>query len=113
VPNRNPGESATRYTLPEFHDEIAPYILRGIFRPRIKTFGFEVHADHFEDMLRIMAADCQMNNIGHEIPYLLNRVDEEVRTRFNPQILRDRIATELAMQSEEVFFEETDERQFR
>jgi len=113
VPNRNPGEAASRYTLPEFHDEIAPRILRGIFRPRVKAFGFEVHEDHLEDLLRIMAADCQMNNVGHEIPYLLNRVDEEVRSRFNPQILRDRIALEMATQSEDIFFEESNERLFR
>ena len=64
-------------------------------------------------MLRIMAADCQMNNACHEIPFLLNRIDEEVRKNFNPQILKDRIAFQMATQSEELFFEETDERSFR
>lgn len=113
VTNKNPGESGARYTLPDFHNKIAPSILRGIFRPRTKTFGFEVHEAHFEDMLRIMCADCQMNNVGHEIPYLLNRVDEEVRARFKPQILQDRIALQLATESEEVFFTESDERIFR
>lgn len=111
--NRNQGETASRYTLPEFHDNLAPRILRGIFRPKTKTFGFEVHENHLEDMLRIMCADCQMNNVGHEIPYLLNRVDEEVRSRFKPQILQDRIALQMAIESEEVFFTESDERSFR
>lgn len=113
APNRNQGESSARYTLPEFHDNIAPKILRGIFRPNNKAFGFEVHEDDLEDMLRVMCADCQMNHPGHEIPYLLNRVDEEVRARFNPQILRDRIALELMVDSEVVFFEESPERNFR
>lgn len=54
-----------------------------------------------------------MNKVGHEIPYLLNRVDEEIRSRFNPQILRDRIALQMAKESEEIFFAETDERSFR
>ena len=40
-------------------------------------------------------------------------VDEEVRNRFKPQILRDRIALQMARESEEVFFEETDERLLR
>ena len=60
-----------------------------------------------------MAADCQLNNVGHEIPFLLNRIDEEVRKNFNPRILQDRIAVQMATQSEELFFEETNERSFR
>jgi hypothetical protein len=106
--NANHGESR-RYTLPSFLNNIAPCVLRGIFKPAKKAFGFEVHRDHFRDMLRIMAADCQLNHVGHEIPYLLNRVDEEVRTNFNPTVLRDRIAATLSRQSEELFLEETHE----
>jgi hypothetical protein len=60
-----------------------------------------------------MAADCQLNYVGHEIPYLLNRIDEEVRTHFRSSILRDRISSRLARQSEELFLEEADERDFR
>ena len=114
VPNRNVGERASsRYTLPDFSQQVAPKILRGIFKPRSKTFGFEVHEDHLDDMIRVMAADCQLNSPGHEIPYLLNRVDEEVKMRFKPQVIRDRIAVAMATQGEELFFEETDERVFR
>jgi hypothetical protein len=112
VPNKNPGESS-RGTLSSFLDGHAPRILRGIFRPRNKVFGFEVHEDHLESMLRIMASDCQMNYAGHEIPFLLNRVDEEVRRNFNSRILQDRISLQMATQSEELFFEETNEREFR
>ena len=60
-----------------------------------------------------MAADCQMNNPGHEIPFLLNRIDEEVRKNFDPRILKDRIAAQMAAESEELFFGETDGRDFR
>jgi hypothetical protein len=112
VPNRNQGESS-RGTLPSFLNGYAPRILRGIFKPRNKVFGFEVHEDHLENMIRIMTADCQMNHAGHEIPFLLNRVDEEVRRNFNSRILQDRIALRMATQSEELFFEETNERTFR
>ncbi len=113
VPNRNPGETRNRYVLDDFKNGIARDIFRGVFKPRQKAFGFEVHKDHLEDMLRIMVADCQMNNPGHEIPYLLDRVDEEVRTNFSPRILKDRIAIQMVTQSEELFFGETDERSFR
>jgi hypothetical protein len=114
VSNRNRGESESkRYTLPEFKNNLAPKILRGLFKPRKKAFGFEVHIDHLEDMLRIMSADVQLNNPGHEIPYLLNRVDEEIRKTLNSKILKDRISYTLATSSEELFFEETNEREFR
>ena len=119
----NPGEIYVVGTLQEhlnqgsparkFKNRIARDILRGVFKPRKKAFGFEVHRKHLEDMLRIMAADCQMNNPRHEIPFLLNRIDEEVRKNFDPRILKDRIAAQMAAESEELFFEETDERDFR
>ena len=51
--------------------------------------------------------------VGYEIPYLLNRVDEEVKNNFKPGILRDRISANLARQSEELFLEEADERSMR
>lgn len=113
APNKNPGETRNRYVLDDFKNGIARNIFRGVFKPRNKAFGFEVHKDHLEDMLRIMAADCQMNNPGHEIPFLLNRIDEEVRQNFSQRILKDRIAVQMTTQSEELFFEETDERSFR
>ncbi|MBJ7899341.1 MAG: hypothetical protein GC158_05305 [Cyanobacteria bacterium RI_101] len=112
APNKNQGEKS-RGTLPLFLNNYAPRILRGIFKPRNKVFGFEVHEDHLENMLRIMTADCQMNHAGHEIPFLLNRVDEEVRKNFNSRILQDRIALQMVAQSEELFFEEMNERAFR
>lgn len=113
VPNRNRGERKAGYVLPEFTNRIAPHILRGVFKPRKKAFGFEVHIDHLENMLRILAADCQMNSVGHEIPYLLNRVDEEVRRNFSTHLLQDQIAARLATQSEELFLSEMPERNFR
>ena len=119
----NPGEIYVVETLQEhlnqgsparrFKNRIARDILRGVFKPRKKAFGFEVHRKHLEDMLRIMAADCQMNKPGHEIPFLLNRIDEEVRKNFDPRILKDRIAAQMAAESEELFYVETDERDFR
>ena len=88
-------------------------ILRGVFKPAKKPFGFECHIDCLDDMLRIMAADCQMNNVGHEIPYLLNRVDEEVRRNFNQKIVAQGVASQLAQKSEELFMEEESERNLR
>jgi hypothetical protein len=101
-----------RFVRDSFVEGTARKILRGVFRPAKKAFAFEVHEEHRADMVRILAADCQLNYVGREVPYLLNRVHEEVRGCFCPGILRDRIAARLARQSEELFLEETDDRLF-
>jgi hypothetical protein len=105
-------EEMRRFVRDSFVEGTARKILRGVFRPVQKAFAFEVHEDHLGDMLRILAADCELNYVGREIPYLLNRVHEEVRSGFRPKILRDRIAARLARQSEEIFLEEADDRLF-
>ncbi len=105
-------EEMRRFVRDSFVEGTARKILRGVFRPRKKAFAFEVHEDHLDDMLRIMAADCQLNYVGREIPYLLNRVNQEVRSGYRAKILRDRIAARLARQSEELFLEEADDRLF-
>jgi hypothetical protein len=105
-------EEMRRFARDSFVEGTARKILRGVFRPVKKAFAFEVHEDHLCDMLRIMAADCQLNYVGREIPYLLNRVQQEVRTGFRPKILRDRIAARLVHRSEELFLEEADDRLF-
>ncbi len=88
-------------------------IVRGVFKPAQKHFGFECHIDHLEPMLRVMAADCQMNLPGHEIPFLLNNVDKEIARFFKPEMVQMRISERLAQDSENLFIEETGEREFR
>ena len=45
VPNRNVGERASsRYTLPDFSQQVAPKILRGIFKPRSKESPKGIHS---------------------------------------------------------------------
>ncbi len=99
-----------RFVRDSFLEGTARKVLRGVFRPVQKAFAFEAHEDHLVDMLRILAADCQLNYVGREVPYLLNLVHQELRGSFRPKILRDRIAARLVRQSEEVFLEEADDR---
>jgi hypothetical protein len=93
--------------------QISESVWRGVFKPRQKAFGFECHLDHIEPIMRIMAADCQMNHLGHEIPFLLNEVDKEIRNFFKGRALQTRIAAQLSELAENLFFEESDERFFR
>lgn len=112
-PEKNHGEGAAAYTDNAFYKEVAPRIWRGIFRPRDKVFGFEVHERDLETLLPIMAADCQMNHVGHEIPYLLNRVDEQVRHHFRSGPLGAHLQSELSSLGEEIAFREFHERDYR
>lgn len=114
--NKNWGElnESNRWeSNKEFIKNYASKILRGVYKPRKKAFGFEVYIDHLEDMIRIMAADTQLNYVGHEIPFLLNRIDEEVKRTFNQNILKDVISARMAKESDDLFIQETNERDFR
>ena len=64
-------------------------------------------------MIRILGADCQMNYAGHEIPFLLNKVDEQLRRYYGGNILKNQIAYRMTKTDEEIFFENTDEHDFR
>ncbi len=114
---RSAFESSAKARLPhatsEFMNDLAPNIVRGVFRPGHKPFGFEVHKDHLEVMLRIMAADCQMNHPGHEIPFLLNHVDQQLSAMFPRGFVRDRIDGQLLKLGHNVWYSVTDEFEFR
>lgn len=92
---------------------LAKKVMRGVFKPAEKYFGFECHVDHLDPMMRLMASDCQMNLPGHEIPFLLNQVDKEIRRFFKSDMIQMRIGQQLAQDSEALFFEESAERDFR
>jgi hypothetical protein len=92
---------------------LSKQIYRGVFKPRNKAFGFECHIDHLNPMLRLMAADCQMNYPGHEIPFLLNRIDLEIRSFFRSNVVKTKISQRLSQDSEILFFGEGYERDFR
>lgn len=101
------------HTAGHFIDRVAPNVYRGVFKPALTPYGFEVHKDHFETMIRLMAADCEMTHIGHETPYLLNLVDKELRAYCPVELLKNQIAFSMQKEREELFFENMDEFEFR
>jgi hypothetical protein len=112
--NKNKETGAGSVDVPtEFLTGLASEIIRGVFKPVKKAFGFECHRDHLPAMLRILAADAQMNHLGHEIPALLNRVDAEIRAHYGRGMLKRQIAAAMAQQDEDLFFEASNERDFR
>jgi hypothetical protein len=93
----------------DFLAKIAPKIHRGVFKPAKQAYGFEVHQKDLATMIRLMAADCALDHIGHEIPYLLNLVDKELRSACPVELLKNQIAFALHQEREELFFENVDE----
>lgn len=116
----NKRESETRFSLQSnkqevryFWQELSPRIIRGVFKPYKRAFGFEVLEDHLDDMIRILAADAHMTQEGHEIPYLLNLVDGEIRRMFKRHKLLSDIALKMNQTSNSIYQEEWDEHAFR
>jgi hypothetical protein len=97
----------------DFLAKHARHIYRGVFKPALTAYGFEVHKDNFTTMLRLVAADCVLDHIGHEIPYLLDLVDTELRSNSPGNLLKNQIATSMHLESEQLYFENTDEFDFR
>lgn len=110
--NKNRGESS-KQALPDFLQNEAKNILRGIFKPKHKVFGFEVHRKDLRKMLHLAFADCQMNNNGHEIPYLLNLVDMKIKANCSQSFLKNAIKRKIYDLGEDIFFEEMDEQEMR
>jgi len=113
-------ETETRFSLQSskqqvryFWQELSPRIIRGVFKPYKRAFGFEVLEDHLDDMLRLLAADAHMSQEGHEIPYLLNLVDGEIRRMFKRHKLLSDIALKMNQTSDSIYQEEWDEHAFR
>jgi hypothetical protein len=116
VPRRDIAEQIQRDAQWERDEEfvaLAKQVWRGVFKPAEKAFGFECHVEHLPFMLRLLAADCQMNLPGHEIPFLLNEIDREIRAFFKPDLVKAKIGQRMVRTGEELFYEEGDERDFR
>ena len=113
IRNRKQDEAAAQWENDDNFVDLSRKVYRGVFKPAQKHFGFECHIDHLDSMLRIMTSDCQMNQAGHEIPFLLNEVDREIRRFFKSDLVQMRIGHRLSQNSENLFFEESGERGFR
>ncbi len=66
-----------------FLDDVAAYYVRGIYKPGKKVFGFECPLKEIPKALAMLFQDCN-GVVGHEIPYMLDKVDCDVRGKFRP-----------------------------
>ena len=66
-----------------FLDDVAQHYVRGIYKPGKKVFGFECLLSEIPKALAMLFQDCN-GVVGHEIPYMLDKVDSDVRGKFRP-----------------------------
>jgi len=87
-------------------------ILRGIYKPGRKAFGFQCHRDNLGEVICLLFMDCHTQP-GHEIPFLLEQVDSKLRGRYRPG--ETMLAVEAALASNDIdeFYDEAEERMFR
>lgn len=112
VLQRNLGESEYQGDVKEFADSYGGQIIRGVYKPGVKAFGFECARKHLRDVISLLWID-RNEQPGHEIPFLLEQVDSQLRGRYRPAETSRAIEVSLAGYSDEQLFDEIDERDLR
>lgn len=83
-------------------------IVRGVFKPGLKAFGFECRLADLAEMMTLLWVN--RNGVaGFEIPFLLAQVDAHIRGRYRAT---DTTKVVMASMGDE-FWDEADERTFR
>ncbi len=94
-------------------DDQMDVIIRGVYKPGVKSFGFQCHVRDFEAAVSLLWLDRDTGVPAHEIPFLLNQVDVQLRSRYRRVDTMAAIDGLLVNQGEDYFFDESDERGFR
>jgi hypothetical protein len=95
-----------------FSEDYLRDILRGIFKPGRKAFGFQCHRSDLPAVVCLLCMDANTQP-GHEIPFLLEQVDAQLRGRFRPTETMAAIEFALASDDVDEFYDEAEERKFR
>lgn len=96
----------------DFANGVGKDILRGVYRPGRKTFGFECHRDDLAEVVALLWLD-QNNHVAYEIPFLLAQVDAQIRGRYRPSETMKAIESTLAGNQTDAYFDTIDERDLR
>jgi len=112
VLQRNMGESEYQGDVKDFADSYGEDIIRGVYKPGVKPFGFECLRRDLPDVIALLWID-RNEQPGHEIPFLLEQVDSQLRGRYRPAETSRAIEVSLAGYSNDQLFDEIDERDMR
>ncbi len=98
--------------LVSFLDDVANQYVRGIYQPGKKAFGFECPVKELPKVMAMLFQDC--NGVaGHEIPYILDKVDCDIRGKFRPDEAEQYLYGKLAGQYPGQTWDEMNERFMR
>ncbi len=95
-----------------FSEDYLAHIVRGIFKPGYKAFGFQCHREDLATAVCLLSLDAHTQP-GHEIPFLLEQVDAKLRGRYRPAETMAAIEFALASNDMDEFYDEAEERMFR
>ncbi len=112
VLQRNLGESEYQGDVKEFADTHGEKIVRGVYKPGVKSFGFECLRKDLPNVIALLWVD-RNEQPGHEIPFILEQVDSQLRGRYRPAETSRAIEVSLAGYSDDHLFDEIDERDLR
>ena len=99
-------------TVKRFGEDYLTDILRGIFKPGRKAFGFQCHRYDLPAVVCLLSMDANTQP-GHEIPFLLEQVDAQLRGRYRPKETMAAIEFAIASDNIDEFYDEAEERKFR
>jgi NurA domain len=99
-------------TVKRFGEDYLTDILRGIFKPGRETFGFQCHRQDLPAAICLLSMDANTQP-GHEIPFLLEQVDAQLRGRYRPQETMAAVEFAIAGDNIDEFYDEAEERKFR
>lgn len=94
-----------------FRAEEGQQVWRGVFKARMKSYGFELHRDVFEDGMAILMADAMNNKRG--MPNLVDQADTIVGSAFPSGLFGEKIKREFLFEGMGDYWELLDEHQLR
>lgn len=98
--------------ISQFVGTVGKEILRGVFMPGDKAFGFECLREDLPEVVSLLWLDRNSQR-GYELPFLLAQVDALLRGRYRPGEAIAAIEATLAGESKKAFFDEINERTLR
>jgi hypothetical protein len=94
-----------------FKAEEGSKIWRGVFKARVKSYGFEIHEESFEEGMAILMADAMNNKRG--VPNLIDQADAIAGHAFPSGLFGDKIRREFLLDGMGDYWELIDEHLLR
>jgi hypothetical protein len=86
-------------------------VWRGVFRARVKAYGFEIHEESFEQGMAIMMADALNNKRG--VPNLVDQADAIASNTFPSGLFGEKIRREILLAGMGEYWDLMDEHMLR